>query len=444
MSNGDETALECSADDADQSFSSEPVGSTTLTCEAQPVWQWDSPHTSNREQYVNLPAGWDPPNNGRTVRLVGHVEPRLSGIAVTFNVAANSGNDPGTPAATLAATTATTDENGVATAEMSLPVYGGAKFSVGGRTEHMGAPAISGELTVWRKVFYQVTKMTNSPAPENLSFAAPGDMISALQGAFDPVFFKVEPSTTSRATTPYRAHLTAAQRRSLGNSLRTGARDSRSPFKMNIIMIDRADIVAEQEWTNAATTATVQLPTYYSVWGHEPSLIRAQYQSGGTWNNLTNVQEINHATDSSLAYLRGTIPGYVAGTTVNVRIKYRYKRGNAGGWGGTTGTLFMCIGRQRRANSSSPTGAELQQALTHEIGHALGLVPPGAAWHDPDPRDAPYSLKHCKYKSGSTPRCVMWFMLGGSGARLRFCSRNRPNDCAHFLKRTDYSSLSWI
>jgi hypothetical protein len=132
---------------------------------------------------------------------------------------------------------------------------------------------------------------------------------------------------------------------------------------------------------------------------------------------------------------------------VNVRIRYRYQRGNAGGWGGTTGTLFMCIGRQRRDNAATPTGADLQQALTHETGHALGLVQTGAGWRDTDPRDNGYSLRHCGYRTAATPpepRCVMWFMLGGGGDRLRFCSSNRPDDCAHYLLRTDYSSIIWI
>jgi hypothetical protein len=38
----------------------------------------------------------------------------------------------------------------------------------------------------------------------------------------------------------------------------------------------------------------------------------------------------------------------------------------------------------------------------------------------------------------------MWFMLGGSGPRLRFCKDDRPDDCSHHLYRTSYASLSWI
>ena len=411
------------------------------------TWVWDAPHDADARQYINLPADWDPPRNGRAIELVGHVEPRDPGVSVTLRLVANPKNDELADAASLGATSLTTGSQGVGRVKLSLPVYAGTRFKVAGKTADMDSPVNSGEIEVWRKVFYQVTEMANSPAPDNVSFAAPGDMISALTAAFTPVFFEVAPGVKSKASTPYQAHLTAAQRGTLENSLRSSAVDARSPFKLNIVIIDRADIVAEQEWTSSATTASVVTP-WFLTWTYESTLIYAQQQKpDGTWQDLANAQVITHPTDARFSAVSADVAQGTPPAPVNVRIKYRYQRGNAGGWGGTTGTLFMCIGRQRRANAASPTGAELQQALTHEMGHALGLVAPGAAWHDPDPRDAGYSLRHCKYQDTATPpepRCVMWYMLGGSGPRLRFCKDDKPNDCAHFLIRTDYASLHWI
>lgn len=437
---------------AKEATTDKDVKLATQPCPESVKWLWDAPHDTDRMQFVNLPAAWDPPNNGRLIELKGHIEPRKAGEQITFDVLADPANEPDAPLATLATTTATTDAKGEAKVKLTLPVYGGARFTVGGKTSSMAAPVRTGQITVWRKVFYQKTNMAAPPPPPVLSLDAPADMISALQGAFEPVFFKIEPGVKSEDTTPYKAHLTASERGTLETTLRANARDARSPFKMNIVMVDTADIVAEQEWVSAANSATVTTPEFVK-WVHEPTVIRAEYQTSttpapdGTWAALTNVNEKPNATNSSLVAVEATIPHYTTGSTVQVRIKYRYQRGNAGGWGGTTGTLFMCIGRQRRAHAASPTGAELQQALTHEIGHALGLVPKNAAWHDPDPRDAPYNPVHCTYKDTATPpqpRCVMWYMLGGAGARLRFCASNRPDDCSHFLFRTDYSTLRWI
>jgi hypothetical protein len=419
----------------------------------QYIWHWDAPHDAPHDQYVNLPRAWDPPRNGRDVELVGHIEPRRPGKTVRFNVIPNPGNEPDTVSATADATldhaAATTDANGVARVTITLPWYGGSRWKVGGRTDSMPpAPVASGELTVWRKVFYQRTEMASPPAPTTLSLAAPADMISALMGAFDPVFIKLAPGVKEHDTTPYQEHLTAAQRSALESTLRPAAVDARSPFKMNIVTIDKADIVAEQTWAGTTSAAVFVVPTWIAKWAYEPTVITAQYQKAdGSWGNLINVQVNANPADASQVSIQGEVPGFSAPSTVNVSVRYRYQRGTAGGWGGTTGTLFMCIGRQRRADAAKPTGAELQQALTHEIGHALGLVPTTAPWLDPDPRDAPYSLRHCKYKDTAAtpePRCVMWFMLGGSGPRLRFCKDDRPDDCSHHLYRTSYASLSWI
>ena len=417
------------------------------TCPLPKTWVWDAPHTGDRDRFVNLPNAWDPANNGADVELVGHVEPRVSGESVTFNIISDAANYLEGQAASLSTVSITSGAQGVGKVMLTLPAYGGSKWKVGGKTAIMAAPAESGQLTVWRKVYYQTTDMGSSPAPENLSLAHPADMISALQAAFDPVFFKLAAGTKSTATTPYQAHLTAAQRTSLEASLKTAAVDDRSPFKMNIIMCDRADIVADNEYLEAATSANVAT-VFFQQWTYESTVIHAQYQKAdGSWGNLTGVATPADPSNAANQRVTATIPGFTAGSTVNIRIKYRYQRGNAGGWGGTAGGLFMCIGRQRRSSAASPTGAQLQQALTHEIGHNLGLVPPAAAWRDTAARDAPYSVKHCGYKDAAPstePRCVMWFMLGGSGARLRFCASDRPNDCSHHLMRTAYTSLSWI
>ncbi len=423
-----------------------PVSGAPVECQVC-TWHWDPPYNGDMQQFVNLPKAWNPRNNGREVEMQGHVEPRVAGQSVTFEVVANPLNEPDSPSATLSSASGTTDGRGEVKVTLTLPFYGGSRFKVTGKTTCPPDKVPSGEIQVWRKVYYQTTDMQSSPAPESLPLNHPADMIPALQAAFDPVFFKLEPSTKHSDTTPYQAHLTGAQRTTLENSLRATAADDRSSYKMNIVMCDRADIVAEQEFTGSLVQPAVDTP-YFALWAHEPTVIYAEYQrSDGSWAALTNVTTPANPGDASQVRVLATIPGFTPPGPVDVRIKVRQQRGTAGGWGGTTGTLFMCIGRDRRANRASPTGAELQQALTHEIGHALGLVPNAAAWRDTDPRDAPYSLKHCGYRDTAAtpePRCVMWFMLGGSGPRLRFCNSDRPDDCSHFLYRTDYAGLGWI
>jgi hypothetical protein len=402
------------------------------------TFKWDPPFS--HRQWVNLPKAWGVVAFGTEATLTGHVEPKVGGQAVTFTLLPDPANPPEATGAALASTSAPSDGEGKVRIKVTFPIYPSSKFKVSGKTATMDTAVETDAIEVWRRVFYQVTAMT--AAPDGTTFAPPSDLIPALEGAFNPVWIELAPGTKKSASTPYKAHLTASERSSVENSLRGAAADDRSPFKMNIVMIDSADIVAEQEWT-AQTKGPLVETLPFTKWAYEPTVIRAEYeQSAGTWVSLASISVVD--LPGGRAKVTASIPGPPT-APVRVRIKYRFQRGFAGGWGGTTGTIFMCIGRQRRANAASPSGADLQQALTHEIGHALGLVAPSASWHDPDPRDAGYSLRHCGYKTPTNdPRCVMWFMLGGSGDRLRFCKSNAPNDCAHFLMRADLSTIRWI
>jgi hypothetical protein len=332
------------------------------------------------------------------------------------------------------------DADGTVHVTVVFPLSGGARIKVRGMTQFMAAPAMTKTITVWRKVFYQVTEM--GAAPDGTRFHPPPGMIAALQRAFDPVFIELAPGTKMTATTPYRPHLTAAERRAIETALSGSSVDDKSPFKLNIVMIDAADIVAEQEEQKVTDGARTETKPFIK-WRHEPTVIRAEFENiTGVWLPLENVAVVD--LPDGYAKVTGEVPGPLA-AFVRVRIKYRFQRGFAGGWGGQEGTIFMCIGWKRRSSPSAPGAADLQQALTHEIGHALGLLSPAAPWHDPDPRDSGYSLRHCGHKtSASEPRCVMWYMLGGSGDRLRFCKSNAPDDCAYFLLRADLSQLKWI
>lgn len=422
-----------------------------------PTWQWDAPRTLDTDQFVNLPAHFEAPYSGRRVTLRGHVQPRTANVTVQFTVHADGGNHATAGNATLVAVSAITDHNGDAQAQVDLTEFGGARYRVGGKTATMPLAALSGWITVWRKIYYQITTMANSPPVENLAFTEPPGLIAALRQSFDPVFFRLSPGVTHAAATPYQAHLTAAQRDTLEAQLALAGADAYSPFKLNVVLIDTADVVAEQEWLGTGNTgATAQTPSF-AFWAHDPVVVEAEYESD--WGPM-------YALDAGAIHVRvdpldgtrrfvevdipadvpdpGAVVPVVQRVGVNVRVKYRYKSGNGGGWAGRQGATFICVGHDRRANALAPPVAVVRHVLVHEIGHNLGLVPAGAAWHDTDPRDAPYNPKHCGHLTAGPlpqPMCVMWWT---GYTTSNFCSHAAPNDCSHHLKATGYSNLNWI
>jgi hypothetical protein len=405
--------------------------------EATYQFTWDQPFS--QRQWVNLPRKWGVVAFGEVATLSGHVEPRAAGQTVTFTLLPDPANPPEASGAVLETTTATSDAEGKVQVELLFPKYPGAKFKVAGKTASMAAPVESEPITVWRKVYYQITEM--APAPDGRRFNPPPDLISALEGAFNPVWIELAPGTMSTATTPYKAHLTAAERWTVENNLKAYSADNRSPFKMNIVMIDSADIVAETDWVARSIGPVIETDPFLP-WPHEPTVIATGYeQSPGVWVPMNNVQVLGAAEGK--IKIRASMPGPQP-SPVRFHIHYRYQRGNGGGWGGATGTVFICIGLMQR-NGRKATGAGLQPVLTHEIGHALGLVPETASWHDPDVRDKGYSLRHCgSMTAAKNPTCVMWWEGGHEGERTRFCEANAPNNCKHFLLRADLSKTRWI
>lgn len=399
---------------------------------------WDQPFS--QRQWVNLPREWGVVAFGEVATLSGHVEPRVSGQTVTFALLPDPANPPEAAGAALEPATAVSDGEGKVQVEMLFPKYPGAKFKVAGKTASMAAPVESEPITVWRRVYYQITEM--APAPDGRRFDPPPNMIAALENAFNPVWIEMAPGPKNTATTPYKAHLTAAERWSVECNLKPSSVDKRSPFKMNIVMVDSADIVAERNWEVFSTGPLIETDAFLR-WPYEPTVISTGYeQSPGVWAPLADAQIIEVPAKGKII-VRATLPGNHP-TPVRAFIRHRYQRGNGAGWGGTTGTIFICIGLLRRLGDNTDA-AYLQPTLTHEIGHALGLVDKTAPWHDPDIRDQEYSLRHCGSKdAGGQATCVMWWQGGGAGIRTQFCSGNPPNDCKHFLLGADLSTIRWI
>jgi hypothetical protein len=326
-------------------------------------------------------------------------------------------------------------------------------------------PASAGPYTAWRCVFYQLTKM--DPAPDGTRFDTPPGCVAKLRESLLPAFIELRPGSNASATVGYRENLLPADRGTVEASARAHAQDDTVPFKTNIIFVDHADTVKKDPHEDKGaippvpTAAGVPIPNHVTsewfVYLPNP-IVSAKYREVGArvWQDLPHPKlEVDPAAPAGTqpgmdkwVRIVGEIPNRDATKSYEYRFERRIVDVHAGGWGGTTGSLFICLGSNRRKNVAAPTAQEVQQVLAHELGHALGLVPTTASWRDTDSRDDKYSLRHCGHRNTDmTPRCVMWWQLGNEGNnRYDFCHLNDPDDCLHTLLKVDMgrAAMSWL
>jgi hypothetical protein len=123
-------------------------------------------------------------NYGPDPLLVGHVEPRIPGVTVTFTVVPNPANELSASFASLNSSSATTNESGEAKVKLSLPQHGGLKFKVGGKTDSMTKSVDSGEVTVWRKIDYTLACMKRSDGTDYSDRVTEATLVAEYKKSF--------------------------------------------------------------------------------------------------------------------------------------------------------------------------------------------------------------------------------------------------------------------
>jgi hypothetical protein len=399
------------------------------------VFVWDR---INERQWVNLPADWGP-DCGRQVTLVGHVEPRAAGQEVTLRLLPAADNPRRHARAELAATTARSDADGVVKVDVELPIYGGARFQVSARAVS-GPFVLSPPITVWRRIYYQLTTM--EPAPDGRRFDVPDGLIEALRERLASVFIDLQPGTKATATTPYLPNVYTD--REYTATANAAIKDDRSPFKLHIVALDMAE---RATWKRDKIYASAQIETKaFLKWNHGET-IRSEWATFTTQEDPDHPQQLEdlQVLDrfDGKAIITARVP-HPHPWKVLVRLRYLIQAGpSPAGWGGTDGVLRICVGYVRSRYPEHQLVPILCHIMTHEIGHAFGLVPDSASWKDPAKRDETYSPKHCHHVHvDGSPACVMWF--SARGAPHTFCTSNEPNNCAHYLRAADLSKVKWV
>ncbi len=133
-----------------------------------------------RDQLVNLASAPKDATLGRSVAVAAKLDQKKSGVTVYFAVEAGKDNRTSLPADLQAKIkkSATTNADGIAQVQMDLSRFGGDKFKALASLQEKVAPADGGtvtsaEVTVWRKMNYQITADKGAKLPgRDKTFAA--------------------------------------------------------------------------------------------------------------------------------------------------------------------------------------------------------------------------------------------------------------------------------
>jgi hypothetical protein len=293
---------------------------------------------------------------------------------------------------------------------------------------------------VWRRIFYQLTTM--EPAPDGRRFDVPVGLMDALRDRFSAVFIDLQPGTKAAATTLYLPNVGTDEEYTL--TANAAIKDDRSPFKLHIVAIDMAEI----RWWNADKIyASARIETKpFLKWKYGETIrpewaVFATQEEPDNWRRLEDLQV--HDRSDGKTVITARVPHSHA-WKVLVRLGYWAQAGpTPAGWGGPDGVLRICVGYMRRRYAENELRTLLCHVMTHEIGHALGLLPVTASWHDRDARDKKYNIKHCHHvEADGSPECVMWFST--RGAPHDFCTSHQPHNCSHYLRAADLSKVKWV
>jgi hypothetical protein len=369
-------ALGNAGDDADKNFSDKPVGAPANSCLPNCVWQWDPPYTSDTKQYVNLPEDVAL-KYGPDALLKGHIEPRIPGVSVSFTVVPNAANEASTSTATLSGGSATTDDMGEATIKISLPQHGGLKYKVGGKTDSMAKAVDSGEITVWRKLWFEVDTMKKRGGG---TLDMDHDKLPAI---YEPCFIEIEKQGTDNLPD----NIWNLQTADLHGSANDYFGAEKSPYQSHEMGIDHQADKQDGDLT-IAMTATVftngSADSYYVYDGGDTWLKTAQYDDGSGWKDLDKSKVTLDGASAVYKNIKVDLSaGPVTPTAAKpVPIKLEFiKSKEWSGDGSYTPHAMVAMGYWYDTETVAEAKKRTLGTMAHELGHLLGMVPTSSSTH---------------------------------------------------------------
>lgn len=421
------------------------------------------PNSGDYKQYVNLKSNSKEKHHGRFVEFEAHINKQISGITIYFNIIKHSDNKKSLPtrmqSSGLASSmkeeenilSATTNSEGIAKINIKLSSFGGDKFQAIASLDAECSPENKGNkssswITVWRKLWYQLTHHKDLTPPSMNS------SISKFKNVF--IEFESEPVIThnkeKNGSIIVGSH-NAAEFHTYHNNLHPGQ-------SVHIILCDEQidgnpGITVESEAEFTGDTNFIHVTNSGTHIMFDPPLSGGKLLISGAWeNSSTNksgklVDDSTKTTDNiglfsydNEDFVKIVLPKNAAPTLKNpvtVNISVIVASGPWGGDGGTAPHNLIVID----SNDTVHT-----MCVMHELGHLMNLGPLETRVNCPDGFKYEDHSKlyesngaHCYSggtlikdsdgdKIGDGGTCIMYHQLN-TNCSLEFCS-----NCAPFLK----------
>lgn len=418
--------------------------------------------------YVNQDAD-EASHHGRFFTVKATIDEKRKDVPVSFELQAPATNKSGlaakdkatilaaadkTDAAAVQTTVSTkTDVNGVATAHLRLSTVGGDQFSVTATTapshklkDKKPGVVSSKRLLVWQKLYFDVVEMKRPTGGGVFEWKAAIE--AKVIAAFADAFVELKDTTKRHKGDYVRNFESVDDGMTWADRFTDGAG---APWKVHFCIVDSAHPAAgtygatETIYAEAATSPNFKMSQMILPHDTVPGwLVKAEFKKrDGTWATFGAGKV---TLDGTRGYQKidvdfagsGVVPSLVR--PVPVRVKYK-KAFPAGGWGGT-GDLHLLICRgfyednDTKGMQVSPPDQEITTACIHEPGHALGLVPATAAWHDA------VNSAHCKVGT-----CAMWYQSVAGNFKFHPETAAKPDSCRAMIRRgmfvRSYMATNW-
>lgn len=367
--------LSTAGQDADKNFSDKPVGAKKADCKPHTVWQWDPPYTSDWSQFVNLSED-AALMHGAEPLLKGHVEPRTPGVPISFKLVPNAANETSLSFASLTTAVVMTDEAGEASVKLSLPVHGGLKYKVGGKTGTMVKFVDSGEITVWRKIEYTLACMKRSDGTDYSDRVTEATLVDEYKKSF------IDLSRKGSITTPDHKQLIEVDSCDVWANTDLPAKTDRT---LNFGLIDTlakgASIPLTKEY-NPPPFVSFEKTYGGASWSFDLSskdkwLDSAVYYDTGVpaiSHDLSN--QVSMSVDGLDYKLSVDLTALVAGGIPLNRMRVVLQLKKRDSLSGVSWGPITLVGmRWREGSYSGQEGDATMHTMLHEAGHYFSLVP---------------------------------------------------------------------